>query len=93
LFPGWSNDAYQMSVRTTPDDAYLFAKGEGIGLHNESMVKLIKPLDFMGVTEHAEYMGIMSVLQDPKSPLYNHPLAVDQRSTDIDVRGKAMLGK
>jgi len=88
---GWSNDAYQMSVRTTPDDAYLFAKGEGIRLHNDAMVKLIKPLDFMGVTEHAEYMGIMAGLQDPKSPLYNHPLAVDQRSKDIDVRGKAML--
>src|ERR1700736_799476 len=88
---GWSNDAYQMSVRTTPDDAYLFAKGEGIRLHNEMMVKLVKPLDFMGVTEHAEYMGVMARLQDPKSPLYNHRIARDQRSKDNDVRVKAML--
>jgi hypothetical protein len=88
---GWSNDAYQMSVRTTPDDAYLFAKGEAIRLHTGEAVKLIKPLDFMGVTEHAEYLGVMARLQDPKSPLYNHRIAMDQRSKDGDVRVKAML--
>lgn len=74
---GWSNDAYNVSVRTTPDDAYLYAKGEAIQITNGEMVKLIKPLDFMGVTEHAEYQGIMGRLQDPKNPLYNHPFAKD----------------
>jgi Protein of unknown function (DUF3604) len=88
---GWSNDAYQMSVRTTPDDAYLFAKGETIRLHTGEAVKLIKPLDFMGVTEHAEYLGVMARLQDPRSPLYNHRIARDQRSKDSNVRVKAML--
>jgi hypothetical protein len=87
----WSNDAYNTGVRTTPDDAYHYAKGEGIRLHNDEMVKLIKPLDFMGVTEHAEYQGIMSRLQDPKSPLYNHPLAKELRSKDSEVRLKAMM--
>ena len=88
---GWSNDAYNGGTRSTPDDAYLYAKGEGIRLPNGEMVKLIKPLDFMGVTEHAEYQGIMSKLQDPKSPLYNHPFAKDLRSKDSEVRTKAAI--
>jgi hypothetical protein len=87
----WSNDAYNLMVRTTPDDAYLFAKGEAIRLHTGEMVKLAKPLDFMGVTEHAEYQGIMARLQDPESPLFNHPLAKELRSEDSEVRLKAMF--
>jgi len=91
IHTGWSNDAYNIGVRATPDDAYLYAKGEAIRLANGEMVKLIKPLDFMGVTEHAEYQGIMGRLQDPKSPLYNHPFAKDLRSKDSDVRAKATI--
>ncbi len=88
---GWSNDAYNLGVRATPDDAYHYAKGEGIRLPNDEMVQLIKPLDFMGVTEHAEYQGIMGRLQDPKSPLFNHPFAKELRSKDNEVRTKATI--
>ena len=91
IHTGWSNDAYNIGTRATPDDAYLYAKGEGDPTPNGEMVKLIKPLDFMGVTEHAEYQGIMGRLQDPKSPLYNHPFAKDLRSKDSNVRTKATI--
>jgi hypothetical protein len=30
-------------------------------------------------------------MQDPKSPLYNHPLAKDLRSKDSEVRTKATI--
>jgi hypothetical protein len=85
----WSSDAYNLGVRTTPDDAYRYAKGEAVRLHTGEAVQLIKPLDFMGVTEHAEYQGVMSRLQDPKNPLYNHKFAKDLRSEDAQVRSKA----
>jgi len=88
---GWSNDAYNMNVRATPDDAYFYAKGEAIRIQNGALVKMDRPLDFMAVTEHAEYVGIMTRLQNPKNPLYNHPLAKDLRSKDNDVRVKATL--
>ena len=88
---GWSNDAYNIGARATPDDAYHYAQGEGIRLPSGEMVKLIKPLDFMGVTEHAEYQGIMGRMQDPKSSLYNHPFANDLRSQDSEVRLKATI--
>ena len=74
--PAGRTTRYNLGVRATPDDAYLFAKGEAIRLNlTGELVKLNKPLDFMGVTEHAEYQGIMSKLQDPKSPLFNYPFA------------------
>ncbi len=88
----WSNDAYNIGVRATPDDAYSFAKGEGIRLHTGVLVKLEKPLDFMAVTEHGEYQGIMTRLQNPKNPLYNHPFAKDLRSKDSEVRTRAAIG-
>jgi hypothetical protein len=70
----WSKDGYNLGVRATPDDAYLFAEGEAIRLNlTGELVQLKKPLDFMGVTEHAEYQGIMNKLTDPKSPPCSTP--------------------
>ncbi len=87
----WSNDGYNLGVRATPDDAYLFAEGEAIRLNlTGELVKLNKPLDFMGVTEHAEYQGIMSKLTDPKSPLFNTSFAKQLRSEDNTVRVNAV---
>jgi len=87
----WSNDGYNLGVRATPDDAYLFAEGEPIRLNlTGELVKLNKPLDFMGVTEHAEYQGIMSKLTDPNSPLFNTSFAKQLRSDDNNVRLKAV---
>ena len=40
----WSNDAYNMGVRQTPDDAYRFSKGEAIRILTGELVKLNKPL-------------------------------------------------
>jgi hypothetical protein len=86
---GWSNDSFNVGVRSTPQDAYLFAKGEAIRHSEGFKIKIRKPLDFMGVTEHAEYQGIMQRLLDPKHPLYNHPIAKDLRSPNGDVRTKS----
>jgi len=57
-----SPDAFANLNRTVaPDDAYRFAKGLPI-VHpgTGAIVKLNTPLDFLAVTDHAEYMGIVS---------------------------------
>jgi hypothetical protein len=46
----------------TPDDAYRFAKGEIITGHNETRVQLRRPLDFLVVTDHAEFLGVLPAL-------------------------------
>ena len=91
IHTSWSNDAYNMDVRATPDDSYLYGKGEPVRIQSGAMVQLERPLDFMGVTEHAEYQGIMSKLQIPNSPLYNNPYAIQLRSKDSNVRTKATM--
>ena len=45
-------------VKIGPDDAYRFGKGEAIDHVGGRKIKIGRPLDFMAVTEHAEYMGL-----------------------------------
>jgi len=61
-----SFDAYITGTRTTADDAYRFAKGETID--NGAGVPITisgQPLDFYGVTDHGEYMGVIAAM-DPR---------------------------
>lgn len=65
-----SFDAYIFNVRSTPDDAYRFAKGEVIRHDGGFDVQLDgPPLDFLAVTDHGEYLGILPALNDPDNPL------------------------
>jgi len=47
----------------TPDEAYRFARGERISVHNGMPVRLRRPLDFLVVADHANNMGLMPVLE------------------------------
>ena len=71
-----SFDAYGFGVRATPDDAYRYAKGEGIA-HPLGYEMQLRggPLDFFGVTDHAAYLGVLRALDDPDDPLHAHPFA------------------
>jgi len=69
---GLSFDAWANDVRTTPADAYRFAKGEEItvveGLSFKA--KLARPLDFAAVTDHAEFFAEVNACVDPSAPGY-----------------------
>lgn len=70
----YSFDAFMGNVRTTPDDAYRYAKGEPID-HAAGMKLRIggAPLDFLMVSDHAKYLGVFAAQLDPESPVYGHP--------------------
>ena len=73
-----SFDAYIFNTRTTPDDAYRFAKGEAIGSIKGVTVKLDgPPLDFLGVTDHAEYLGIVPQMNDETTRIGQTDIARD----------------
>jgi hypothetical protein len=42
-----------------PDDAYRFARGEQVTANNGMQAKLVRPLDFLVVSDHSEYMGLI----------------------------------
>ncbi len=78
-----SFDAFIFNVRTTPDDAYKYAKGEAIMHPAGFPIRLTgRPLDFIAVTDHASYLGILPAMADPDHPLSKVPYAKDMFSSD-----------
>jgi hypothetical protein len=67
LHTGLSFDAAASGVSTTLDDAYRYAKGESVQYLGRS-VRRNTPLDFLAVTDHAEYMGMAALAADPAGP-------------------------
>ena len=61
-----SLDAYlQRNTTATPDDAYMFAKGAPvIDALSRARIKIETPLDFLVVTDHAEYAGVAKMLYE-----------------------------
>ncbi len=53
-----SADAYSLGNRNlTQADAYRFARGQPMTAHNGMRIQLRRPLDFLVVSDHAEYLG------------------------------------
>jgi len=48
--------------RLSPENAYRFAKGGEVAAHNGMIAKLVRPLDFLVITDHAANMGVMTRL-------------------------------
>lgn len=82
IHSSWSFDAFIYNVRTTPDDAYRFGKGESINHPISGRIQNARPLDFMAVSDHAEYMGIMMQMGDPENDLAKLDIANRIRSKD-----------
>jgi hypothetical protein len=60
----FSMDANTMgNTRLNPADAYRFARGEAVVANNGMTAKLDAPLDFLVVSDHAEYMGLLPALR------------------------------
>ncbi|MGB6365265.1 MAG: DUF3604 domain-containing protein, partial [Thermoanaerobaculia bacterium] len=70
-----SADAFAFGTRSTPEDAYRFGQGEPITLATGGRtVKKSTPYDWMAVTDHAVYLGVMPMLLDPNSPMQDTPI-------------------
>src|SRR5271169_2886232 len=64
LHSGYSMDAFAMGTRTTPDDAFRYAMGEAVEYFGKPQ-KRIAALDFLALTDHAEYLGVGPQTVDP----------------------------
>ncbi len=80
---GWSFDGYINGSISDPDDAYRWAKGESIpGGGDGTPLKIKVPLDWYIVSDHAEYLGALPMMEDPDSAVSEHPLAADITGDD-----------
>ena len=64
-----SADAHSMgNLLLTSADAFRFARGEKVVASNGLPAQLKRPLDFLSVTDHAEFMGLyrMFTIEDPR---------------------------
>ena len=72
----WSFDAYIFgNTKTGPADAYRYAMGEEIEHPMGYKIKITHPLDWMGVTDHSEYVGTVRLANDPGSAISKLPIA------------------
>jgi hypothetical protein len=91
----WSFDAFVFgNTKAGPEDAYKYAMGETIDHPAGYKIKITRPLDFMAVTDHAEYAGVIPVANDPNSPISKLPIAekLKVRSKDDIQRVYMFLG-
>ncbi len=91
LHSGYSLDAFVLGSSTTPEDSYRYAQGERV-LMNGKMQKRKAPLDFLAVTDHAEYLGVMPEVPDPKGPFVGTTWQNDLKSPDPGKR-RALFSK
>ena len=68
LHTSWSLDAWVFGNKITgPADAYKYAKGETIKHPLGYDIRITTPMDFMGVTDHSEYVGVTKQANTPGS--------------------------
>jgi len=86
----FSFDAFIFGTRTSPDDAYRFARGDAISHPAGFNLQLRAPLDFQAVTDHASYLGMLPEMNDPATRAGRHPAGrVVQAATTTEGRRAA----
>jgi len=76
IHTSWSVDAWLMGNRLTgPADALHYAQGETIKHPLGYDIKIDTPMDFMGVTDHSEYVGVTKAANTPGSAVSKIPEA------------------
>jgi hypothetical protein len=96
IHTSWSFDAYVFgNLKAGPEDAYKFAMGQPIEHPAGYQIKITRPLDFMAVTDHAEYVGIVPLANDPTSDIGKLPIAekLKVRSKEDILRVYMFLGE
>ena len=91
LHTGWSFDEAIYNVKLGPENTYRHARGEKVLHPNGDTVQLKLPLDFMIVSDHSEYLGVLVRMYDKNDPLSKHPMAkaVVGSGNNLDASTKA----
>lgn len=75
LHTAYSADAGLVGAILTPEDAYKLARGEEIKSNFGLPVKLVRPYDFLAVTDHSENLGLAPILKEARRELLENEWA------------------
>ena len=68
-----SFDAGLVGTTLDVDDGFRFARGEKVVSNTGQPVQLIRPLDFLAITDHAEFLGLATMIQTSAPELLADP--------------------
>ena len=74
LHTSFSTDAGLVGNRVGPDKALRFAKGEKVIASTGQPARLIRPLDFLVVADHAETLGLSPLIEESNPELLKDPM-------------------
>ncbi len=93
----YSFDAAANSTGATPVDANNYAQGQPIPFfpldeagNTVGTARIDRPLDFLAVTDHGEFLGERALCRTPDSPVYESAFCTDFRANER--QGMMMLG-
>jgi hypothetical protein len=82
-----SLDANLQGNRLAPIDAYRFARGEEVGIQPHDAdgnalrkLQISRPLDFVALSDHAEFLGVVQSCIEPSSAAYESDACEDYRN-------------
>ena len=73
LHTSYSTDAGMIGNQLGPDEALRFAKGEKVIASSGTPARLIRPLDFLVVADHAENLGLAPMIEESNPELLKDP--------------------
>ncbi len=82
----YSTDAGMIGNRLDPEEAYRFAIGEEVVSSTGVRTRLLRPLDFLVVADHAENLGLAPLIEESNSSLLR--IAWGKRVHDLVKAGK-----
>ncbi len=88
----YSSDSFVFYVRNGPREAYSFAKGAPVTLpdmqgEQTRSTQLDRPLDFVAMTDHAEYFDATNICVTPGAPGYDSEPCVNLRGENVSPCG------
>jgi len=86
LHTSYSTDAGMIGNRLGPDEALRFAKGEMVISSSGTPARLIRPLDFLVVADHAENLGLSPMIEESNPELLKDPWG--KKAHDLVKAGK-----
>ncbi len=78
-----SFDSFIFGNPIGPNEAYRFSQGEPVTFYGGQMRQLDRPLDFVAITDHAEFLGEVSLCTTPGSETYDTEMCTGMRANSM----------